>query len=68
MLSDKEKEGCKTILNKLPQQDLITLTDTVTNRLVAPENASGKINYLYITVHKHTCSSFNMSRSYLQLG
>lgn len=43
MLSDKEKEGCKTILNKLSQQDLITLTDTVTNRLVSPENASGKV-------------------------
>jgi len=48
MLSDKEKEGCKIILNKLPRQDLITLTDTVTNRLVSPENASGKINYFDI--------------------
>ena len=43
MLSDKEKEGCKAILNKLSRQDLITLTDTVTNRLVSPENTSGKI-------------------------
>ena len=43
MLSDKEREGCRTILNKLPQQDLINLTDTVTNRIVSPENASGKV-------------------------
>ena len=41
MLSDKEKEGCKTILTKLTEQDLLTLTDTVTNRIVSPENARG---------------------------
>lgn len=41
MLSDREKEGCKTILNKLTQQDLITLTDTVTNRIVSPESTRG---------------------------
>ena len=41
MLSDREKEGCKTILNKLPQKDLLTLTDTVTNRVVTPENTQG---------------------------
>ena len=44
MLSDREKEGCKTILNKLTQQDLVTLTDTVTNRIVTPENTGGKYN------------------------
>ena len=43
MLSDREKEGCKTILNKLPQKDLLTLTDTVTNRVVTPENTQGKV-------------------------
>lgn len=39
MLTNKEKEGCKTILTKLTEQDLLTLTDTVTNRIVSPENA-----------------------------
>ena len=53
MLSDKEKEGCKAILNKLPQKDLIILTDTVTNRLVSPENASGKIIFVH---HFSVCS------------
>ena len=43
MLSHKEREGCKSILNKLPQQDLINLTDTVTNRVVSPENTTGKV-------------------------
>ena len=30
-------------MNKLPQQDLINLTDTVTNRVVSPENTTGKV-------------------------
>lgn len=41
MLTEREKEGCKTILTKLTEQDLLTLTDTVTNRVVSPENFRG---------------------------
>lgn len=54
MLSDKEKEGCKTILNKLSRQDLITLTDTVTHRFVSPENASEAVDA--IVTYSHTAS------------
>ena len=55
MLSDREKEGCKTILKKLTQQDLVTLTDTVTNRVVTPENTRGKYIINCIAV---LCSNF----------
>ncbi|KAJ7376584.1 hypothetical protein OS493_033745 [Desmophyllum pertusum] len=54
MLSEQEKEGCKNILNKLPRQDLINLTDTVTNRVVSPENASEAVNA--ILTYSHTAS------------
>lgn len=52
MLSDREKEGCKTILNKLPQKDLLTLTDTVTNRVVTPENTQEAVDA--IITYSHT--------------
>ena len=61
MLSDREKEGCRTILNKLSEQDLLTLTDTVTNRVVSPENKGGKLNDMNITrtSNIHFFPSFN---------
>lgn len=54
MLSDKELEGCRSILNKLPQRDLINLTDTVTNRTVSPENTTEAVNA--ILSYSHTAS------------
>lgn len=62
MLSEQEKEGCKNILNKLPRQDLINLTDTVTNRVVSPENASGKVFLYKLVLFCTVCtnSSYNL--------
>ena len=56
MLSDREKEGCRTILNKLSQHDLVTLTDTVTNRIVSPESTKGTN---YYTTCKVMVNKFN---------
>jgi len=58
MLSDREKEGCRTILNKLSQQDLVTLTDTVTNRIVSPESTKGTT---YYTTCKVMVNKFKLS-------
>ncbi|XP_068693968.1 uncharacterized protein C3orf38-like [Montipora foliosa] len=54
MLSDREKEGCRTILNKLSEQDLLTLTDTVTNRVVSPENKGEAVEA--VLSYSHTAS------------
>ncbi|XP_013389920.1 uncharacterized protein C3orf38 homolog [Lingula anatina] len=37
MLSDIEKKGCEDILNRLSSEELISLKDTVTNKLIAVE-------------------------------
>ena len=42
MLTDKERKGCRDILNKLDVVDLKALTDTVSNRSVSVESRSGK--------------------------
>ena len=41
MLSAEEKRKCRELLSKLDAQDLNALTDTVTNRVVSPENRNG---------------------------
>ncbi|KAK6485336.1 hypothetical protein HHUSO_G11090 [Huso huso] len=37
-LSEKEKEGCKEILNSLSNTELFALKDTVTNRMITVES------------------------------
>jgi len=48
MLSDKEKEFARELLDLIDLKDLITLTDTVTNRAVSAENREGKAYYATI--------------------
>lgn len=43
-LSDIERAGCLQILKLLPKGDLLSLCDTVTNKLIAPENETGKVS------------------------
>lgn len=43
-LSDIERVGCLQILKLLPKGDLLSLCDTVTNKLIAPENDTGKVS------------------------
>lgn len=40
-LSEREQAGCRQILELLETEELLALTDTVTNRLVHPENRQG---------------------------
>lgn len=42
MLSEKEKDFARELLERIELEDLITLTDTVTNRAVTAENRKGK--------------------------
>ncbi|XP_071382186.1 uncharacterized protein C3orf38 homolog isoform X2 [Centroberyx affinis] len=39
-LSDTERSGCKKMLSVLPKSDLLSLSDTVTNKLIAVENVT----------------------------
>ncbi|XP_071763371.2 uncharacterized protein C3orf38 homolog [Centroberyx gerrardi] len=39
-LSHTERSGCKTMLSVLPKSDLLSLSDTVTNKLIAVENVT----------------------------
>ena len=53
MLSEIEKEFARELLEKIDLNELITLTDTVTNRAVSAENRKGKpslyeLNYMYL--------------------
>ena len=41
-MNEKEKLGCKEILNTLQTDDLFSLTDTVTKKLVNVSSRSGK--------------------------
>lgn len=40
-LSEREQAGCRQLLELLETEELLALTDTVTNRLVHPENRQG---------------------------
>ena len=63
MLTEKEKEGCKQILMKLNQQDLITLTDTVTNRVISPENMKGELKLSLVSVNVCSWLAINTGKS-----
>lgn len=41
-LSDPEREGCRRLLDQLDNDDIRALCDTITNRLVQPENRQGE--------------------------
>ena len=45
-LSDPEREGCRNMLCLLDNDDLMALCDTITNRLVQPEDRQGKARTL----------------------
>lgn len=40
-LSERERAGCRDLLELLQTGELLALTDTVTNRLVHPESRQG---------------------------
>ncbi|XP_030643175.1 uncharacterized protein C3orf38 homolog [Chanos chanos] len=37
-LTDRERDGCRKLLELLPETDLLSLSDTVTNRMISVEN------------------------------
>lgn len=41
-LSNPEREGCRNLLGLLDDDEIMALCDTITNRLVQPENRQGK--------------------------
>lgn len=41
-LSETERAGCAEILKLMSNSDLLSLSDTVTNKLIVVENISGK--------------------------
>lgn len=41
-LSHPEREGCRNLLGLLDNSEIVALCDTITNRLVQPENRQGK--------------------------
>lgn len=41
-LSYPEMEGCRNLLGLLENDDIMALCDTITNRLVQPEDRQGK--------------------------
>ncbi|XP_072541247.1 uncharacterized protein C3orf38 homolog [Salminus brasiliensis] len=43
VMSEKEKNGCRRLLELLPVEDLLALKDTVTNRLISVESPSEAI-------------------------
>ncbi|XP_036914904.1 uncharacterized protein C3orf38 homolog isoform X2 [Sturnira hondurensis] len=45
-LSDPEREGCRNMLGLLDNDDIMALCDTITNRLVQPEDRQGKARTL----------------------
>ncbi|POI29875.1 hypothetical protein CIB84_006375 [Bambusicola thoracicus] len=47
-LSEREQAGCRQILELLETEELMTLTDTVTNRLVHPENRQEAIQAILV--------------------
>lgn len=42
-LSEKEHAGLKNILSSMTAGDLMSLSDTVTNKMIVVENVTGKI-------------------------
>lgn len=40
-LSEREQAGCRQLLELLGTEELLALTDTITNRLVHPESRQG---------------------------
>lgn len=44
MLSPEESKNCKDLLRILPSSDILSLCETVTNRLVAPTTSAGNSN------------------------
>ncbi|XP_054984032.1 uncharacterized protein C3orf38 homolog [Sorex araneus] len=47
-LSSPEKEGCRKLLGLLNTDDILALCDTVTNRLVRPENRTDAIHAILV--------------------
>lgn len=41
-LSAAEREGCRNLLGLLENDEIVALCDTITNRLVQPQNRQGK--------------------------
>lgn len=63
-LSDTERVGCLQILKLLPKGDLLSLCDTVTNKLIAPENDTGKVSVRYRKLTRVLSSSVTFIFSY----
>lgn len=42
-LSETERSGCVKILKLMSHDDLLSLSDTVTNKLIVVENVAGNI-------------------------
>ncbi|XP_060626607.2 uncharacterized protein C3orf38 homolog [Anolis sagrei] len=47
-MSEREKEGCRELLDLLDTDDLLALTDTVTTRLVQPEDRQEAIHAILL--------------------
>uniref|UniRef100_A0A8C3KFI4 Uncharacterized protein n=1 Tax=Calidris pygmaea TaxID=425635 RepID=A0A8C3KFI4_9CHAR len=47
-LNEREQAGCRQLLEFLETQELMALTDTVTNRLVHPENRQEAIHAILV--------------------
>ncbi|KAH0624954.1 hypothetical protein JD844_032907 [Phrynosoma platyrhinos] len=47
-MSEREREGCRELLELLQTDDLLALTDTVTNRLVEPGNRQEAIHAILL--------------------
>lgn len=46
LMSKKELDGCRKLLQLLSEDDLLALSDTVTNRLIHVASSRGKIEKL----------------------
>ncbi|CAI5772859.1 Uncharacterized protein PODLI_1B018667 [Podarcis lilfordi] len=47
-LTERERDGCRELLDLLHTDDLLSLTDTVTNRLVRPDDRQEAINAIVL--------------------
>lgn len=43
-LTNIERNGCKTMLGLLSKGDILSLTDTVTNKMIAAESVTGEVH------------------------
>lgn len=41
LLSESERSGCLKILNMMSEEDLLSLSDTVTNKMIMVEDITG---------------------------